>query len=152
MPSISSTKCLIDTNILVYALDKKSPFHNVSSQIVKECIQGVRAGVIAQQIIVECVNVLFRESEKERKEILSDLQIVVTKFNLQVIYPIETTLFTFLNLIRRLKQRRKEFFDVFLAATMLDNGITSIITANEKDFADIKGISVYNPFSEKQKN
>ena len=37
-------------------------------------------------------------------------------------------------------------FDVFLSATMLDNGITHIITVNEKDFTGIKGISVYNPF------
>jgi len=95
---------------------------------------------------------LFRQSGKERKEILSDLQIISTNFNLQLIYPYETTLFTFLNLIKGLKQRRKEFFDVFLAATMLDNGITNIITVNDKDFADIKGISVYNPFPIKRKN
>lgn len=146
MPNTSSTKCLIDTNILVYSLDNKSPFHKVSAQILKECIEGTRFGVIAQQNIVECTNVLFRESEKKREEILSDLQIVVSSFNLQIVYPFQTTLLTFLNLIRRLKQRKKEFFDVFLAATMLDNGIKNIITANEKDFAGIKEISAHNPF------
>jgi predicted nucleic acid-binding protein len=146
MPSISNIKCLIDTNILVYAFDKKSPFHKVSAQILKECIESTRFGVIAQQNIVECANVIFRESKKERKEILSDLEVLINGFNLQIICPLETTLFTFFNLLRKLKRRKKEFFDVFLAATMLDNGVANILTANEKDFAGIKEITAYNPF------
>lgn len=148
MPNTSSIKYLIDTNILVYSLDKKSPFYERASRILIECIKGERLGVIAQQNIVECTNVLFKESKKQRTEILLDLYTIATNFNLEVINPFETTLFTFLKLLEGLKKRRRELFDVFLAATMFDNGIATIITINEKDFEDIKGIFVYNPWKE----
>ncbi|KKU89084.1 MAG: hypothetical protein UY20_C0017G0012, partial [Candidatus Yanofskybacteria bacterium GW2011_GWA1_48_10] len=35
--------------------------------------------------------------------------------------------------------------DLFLAATMLSNGITSIIT-NDRDFKKFSELTVYNPF------
>ena len=146
MQTTLNIKFLVDTNILVYALDRTSPFYPIARQILEECIQGSRQGIIAQQNLVECANVLFRDLKKEHSEIMLNLNTIALRCNLIIITPLPTTYFTFLNLCYTLKQRKREMFDVFLSATMLDNGITHIITVNEKDFTGIKGISVYNPF------
>lgn len=42
---------------------------------------------------------------------------------------------------------RQRYFDMQLAATMLEEGIVTILTENTKDFAAIEGISAINPFS-----
>jgi len=42
--------------------------------------------------------------------------------------------------------RRQRYFDMQLVATMLHYDIGILITENEKDFTDIVGISVINPF------
>ena len=41
---------------------------------------------------------------------------------------------------------RQDIFDVILVALMIQNKISTIITANEKHFKDFKEIIVLNPF------
>jgi len=43
--------------------------------------------------------------------------------------------------------RGGKIFDLFLAATMFDNGVRTIYTENEGDFKGLPGIEVINPFS-----
>ena len=41
---------------------------------------------------------------------------------------------------------RAPFWDALIAACMLEHGIEVIVTENEKDFKNIAGITVVNPF------
>jgi predicted nucleic acid-binding protein len=41
---------------------------------------------------------------------------------------------------------RAPFWDALIAACMLEHGIDVIVTENEKDFKNIPGITVMNPF------
>jgi predicted nucleic acid-binding protein len=41
---------------------------------------------------------------------------------------------------------RAPFWDALFAACMLERGIEVIVTENEKDFKNIPGITVVNPF------
>lgn len=77
----------IDTNILVYAINKDSPYHIVGRGILDDAKEN---------------NI-----------------------------------------------RAQEFFDVLIVATMLDNDIDTIYTANEDDFSKYNEINVYNPFRKK---
>ena len=52
-----------------------------------------------------------------------------------------------LNLLGSKSVRSGKIFDVFLAATMLDNRVRSIYTENIDDFEAIDGIEAINPFS-----
>ena len=52
-----------------------------------------------------------------------------------------------LNLIGSRPVRSGRIFDVFLAATMLDNGVRRIYTENITDFEAIKGIEAVDPLS-----
>jgi predicted nucleic acid-binding protein len=51
-----------------------------------------------------------------------------------------------LDLLAHRSVRGGRIFDLFLAATMLDNGVHTIYTENVRDFKGLKGIEVINPF------
>lgn len=144
MPITSSIKYLLDTNILIYAYDRESPFHIRAVDVILASKESANNIVIAQQNIVEFCNVLnityhipYTSIVEDTKDIMKDLP---------VIGPRSTSLSVFLKLLKNYKKTSQYIFDLYLAATMLDNGVTHIITANERDFVGIKGISVYNPW------
>ena len=67
------------------------------------------------------------------EEILKDIKIFTSYF--EVISPLPTTFETFLKL---LETNPKNYpFDLYLAATALDNQVFRIITANVKDFVNL---------------
>ena len=51
-----------------------------------------------------------------------------------------------LNLLASSSVKAGRIFDIFLAATMLDNEVQSIYTENVGDFHGISGIDAINPF------
>ena len=143
MKITSGTRYVVDTNILIYGYDAKSPYHKETRNLLEYLIEQNIDTYIAQQNIAEFCNVLIKDYKLSSssaighaEEILLDFKIITTK---------ATTINVFFNLLRRITKKHY-VFDVFLASTMLDNDITHIITANEKDFRGIKGISVFNPW------
>lgn len=148
MQNISNTSCLVDTNILVYFLDEKSSFHPRASEVMAAMSKGIFEGYIAQQNIIECANTLLSQGKQEHGTVIRTVIELYESFDSRIIIPLDTTTLTFSDLLSDMPTRKKEIFDVFLAATMIDNGIQTIITNNDKDFTGIKGISVYNPWKE----
>jgi predicted nucleic acid-binding protein len=65
---------------------------------------------------------------------------------LGLILPKETTVSRMLDLLGSRPVRGGKIFDIFLAATMLDNGVRTIYTENVRDFEGIEGIEAINPF------
>jgi predicted nucleic acid-binding protein len=65
----------------------------------------------------------------------------------KLILPRETTVTRMLNLLGSRSVRAGRIFDVFLAATMLDNWVQRIYTENLDDFQGIHGIEASNPFA-----
>ncbi|HXV81131.1 MAG TPA: hypothetical protein VEG60_14735 [Candidatus Binatia bacterium] len=51
-----------------------------------------------------------------------------------------------LNLLGSRSVKAGRIFDIFLAATMLDNGVQRIYSENINDFQGIAGIDAINPF------
>mgnify|MGYP003565748672 CR=1 FL=1 len=54
-----------------------------------------------------------------------------------------------LQLCERYNIVRQRYFDMQLVATMLEEGIGTILTENSKDFEEIEDITVVNPFLDK---
>jgi predicted nucleic acid-binding protein len=46
---------------------------------------------------------------------------------------------------------RASFWDALIAACMLEHGITTIVTENERDFTKMPGLTVINPFKARVK-
>lgn len=148
-------KWVFDTNLLIYVLDDNSLFHKVAKSLFQLLLYAPvdtyesntkLIGFVAQQNILEAQHVLVKQYKRNLKEANKIINDIVTSFQFHVITPMPTTYLHYNLLIKDSNKRALDMYDLYLAATMLDNGITHIITANEKDFVGIKRLSVYNPW------
>ena len=58
--------------------------------------------------------------------------------------PLPTTIHRYHRLLKGAKV--KDIFDLYLAATLMDNGVKKLLTVNVKDFQGVEGLRVINPF------
>ena len=115
-----------DTNILFYAYDLSEPSkREVCKTLVGNVFGGETKGFISNQILVE----LYIES------FLASTNWLKIRYNH----------FTIKSALHISKTFGAPFLDSLIAETMKENGISSIITENERDFRRISGIQVPNP-------
>jgi len=142
------TASLIDTNILVYANNKDSEFNDTCKSIVEKTIKHEIEAVIAVQNLVELYAIITDKRRVEHplspikaKELLEFYK----KSNIRIIAPLPRTIDTISSLIEKHNPKSQSIFDCLLAATMIDNGIYSIYTANSEHFKHFDSITVINP-------
>ena len=136
---------LIDSNIIIYALNSSSP-KNLAAQ---EYIEGNKQSLyFSPQNVLETLRILTHSKYVNPMPSTTALACIqsVTK-HLTVISPDLETYEIFLGLIKKHGIGSNQVFDAYLAATALTYGIDTIATDNTKDFNKISGINVFNPFS-----
>ena len=74
-------------------------------------------------------------------------KVIAQSKHIRIITTTPNTLDIFINIISKHKPKSQSVFDYLLLATMLDNGVDGIYTANSKDFKHFKDITVTNPLS-----
>ena len=60
--------------------------------------------------------------------------------NIKVIFPIVNIKEIFFSLILKIKPKAQAVHDIFLAATLLSNGVKTLITENSSDFKEVEGL------------
>jgi len=136
---------VIDSQLFIYFQDSKSPFHSDTKELFSKIIKQTFTAVVAQQNILEIEAVLIRHYRKNKIEVIAHIEKILNAFRFSVITPQNETYRTYHELLRKI-EAPVDIFDVYLAATMLDNNIRSILTFNIKDFAPIPNIRAVNPF------
>jgi toxin-antitoxin system PIN domain toxin len=146
----SNDRALVDTNVLVYAADTASSFHEPSTQLRDRGFRGEVHLMVTPQVLMEFFAVITsprrvttpRSSEEARAEV----EKYARADNILKIYPDSTALERTIELLQRHPQvARQEIFDLFLVATMMANGITRIYTYNQQHFTRFAGIEVLTP-------
>lgn len=135
---------LCDTNILVYAVDSKSPFHKTAVQFIEN--NYPKKLFFTPQIFLEFFNIVTKRggatiSLKETVEIINQFS---QEENL--ILPKINTYQKALELCKNKDRSGVIIFDAYLIATALDNNIHTIVTANTSDFLLFPEITIHNPF------
>ena len=137
---------LIDTNVLIYSYDQTQKLHPLSYALIENAIAGSVQVTLTQQNLLEFLAVVTNPKRVEHPltidEAFQKLAVYVSSFPL--ICPTPKTFFTFADLTSRYPAKGR-IFDLYLAATALDNGITQICTWNVKDFDTITELSVNTP-------
>lgn len=135
---------LIDSNILIYAINLSSPKHEKAQLFLQKNLEKL---AIAHQNIFETLRVLthpkFPKPMKTEKAINAVGSIIQ---NCLVIAPDYKTHSIALELIRKHLLSSDMVFDAYLTATALSNEIYEIATDNEKDFRKFSEINIINPF------
>lgn len=137
---------IVDSNILVYSIDKFSPKHSKAQKFLEENLNILE---VAHQNIFETLRVItypkfpnpmkLKDAVDAVERILKVCSIVSPNWRTQRIA---------LELIKKYKLSSDIVFDAYLAATALSNDIKTIATDNVADFKKFKEIEIFNPFSE----
>ncbi len=138
---------LIDTNVLIYSFDQTCPLHLPSYQFIDRSITANWNLLIAQQNLLEFLAVITNPKRVEYplaiEAALQQIAFYVSHFTL--IAPFRETFLTFSRLLTKYPTVRERIFDIYLAATALDNGVNHICTWNIKDFRNISEIEAKTP-------
>lgn len=145
MKSILKGKWVIDSHLIVYILDRTSPFYSLSQELFYAMIKSQIQPFVSIQNILEAENTLLRKYKLSPVIVVEKIETMLATCDFAIITPLVSTYLTFHDLIKNVI---KEFdtYDYYLAATMLDNGLNRILTVNTKDFSQIKEIEAVNPF------
>ena len=146
----SADRALLDTNVLVYAADATSPFHEPSRRLRDRGFWGEVPLVVTPQILMEFFAVITSPrrvtTPRSPQEAGAEVEQYVRADRIAKIFPSAATLEQTCTLLRQHPQvARQEVFDLFLAATMLAHEVTHIYTYNRSHFARFPGIQVLAP-------
>ena len=130
------TEVLLDTNILIYALDKTNAYHSQAVALLNNN------------------DYLFTVTTKNIAEyfaVCSKLQIPLAQAllfyrslcqNAKILFPNEASIIIFEQLIEKYQPKGNRVFDIEIISVALAHGVSDIVTVNLKDFDAIKEISI----------
>lgn len=136
---------LVDSNILVYAINNSSPKHGAAQSFLQESVGNI---AIAHQNIFESLRVLTHhkfQNPMASAEAIAAINAISD--HCHIITPGYEAHEIALALIKKHGLTGNKIFDAYLAATMLSTGITNIATDNIQDFLPFKEVSLINPFA-----
>jgi predicted nucleic acid-binding protein len=148
--SMSDPRALVDTNVLVYATDTTSAFHESARQLRDRGFRGELPLVITPQVVLEFFAVVTnprrvanpRSPHEAREEVAKDVQATA----IGKIYPREDGMACILGLLADHQEvSRQEIVDLALVATMLSNGVTRLYTYNHHHCSRFPEIEVLAP-------
>lgn len=141
-----NTSILLDTNVLVYALNADSPQHGDCRRVVDIAATGGLPAVLFPQILIECYAVIT--SPRRVPNALSSQQAwAATRWLARMIdvRPVPETMLDDLDLLMAQHSRRgRDIFDLAIVAQMLNHGIPAICTCNVADFR-VAGVQAMDP-------
>jgi len=133
------------------ANNKDSQFHAACKFIVEKAVTGEIKTAIAVQNIIELYAVITDKRRVEHplspmkaKELI---EFYNGNDNIQIIAPLPKTIDTIAALIEKYRPKSQSIFDYLLVATIIDNGIHGIYTANSEHFKHFDSIIVVNPLT-----
>ena len=146
----------IDTNLLVYAHNTASEFNENAKRFLEKAMnerdeEGNLPMCLPAQVLMEFVHVITWQRLKAPLSLSAAIRVVQDYLGtgITIIHQCDTQIQTFLELLHAVTTRKK-VFDVALAATLKDNEITGLYTANIADFEQFDFLKVINPVQEGQ--
>lgn len=144
-----SGRILVDTNVLIYATLRGDPRHQEAQRVLDLRLRSdVELFVSAQNLAEMYPNLTGPKNNPPDSPGLARAKIesIAGLGQLTVLSVSGAITRRALELCERYSIRRQQYFDMQLAALMLEEGITSLVTENTDDFAKVDGIRAVNPF------
>lgn len=146
---ITSELSLLDTNILVYAADETSVYHQDAIILREKGLRGEIPLCICPQVLTEFFAIVTDprrvNNPRTPAEARSEIKKYIQSKNILKIYPGPDIIKRILDLLTRYEVSKQEIFDLQLVATMLANNVVRIYTYNQDDFSRYPEIEVLSP-------
>lgn len=131
----------LDTNVLVYATDKRAGQRHITARNVVEMAKSKNT-FLTEQSLVEFVNVATRKTQMPFAEIVPYVREFLINFKL--ILPPSTIVEDVLNLISRYNL---SVWDAKMLAVCAAHGCSHLLSEDLQDGARYDGVAVVNPFN-----
>mgnify|MGYP006447084787 FL=1 len=133
---------VLDTNILVYALDRDSEYH---SRVLRLLSNDDHILYTTSKNLSEYYAVVTRGDDPKLtpQEALQDIKQFIDHFN--IIHSTKNSLSILQTLISSHSPKGLKIHDFEIAAIALSNGLKHMTTINKKDFKSINGLEVFTP-------
>lgn len=147
MPNIS---VFFDTNVLVYAHDELSPYHEKSATLLDLALNKEIAGIIAEQNIMELYRILTNTTAMSGKPLSpSEARALIEQTylsgKLKIAYPTKETLKKSIELAGQKKLSSARIFDVRLYILAMQHKPSYFVTYNTGDFKDLGDLELKTP-------
>lgn len=138
---------LVDTNVLVYALNEDAPQHGDSRAVVEAALRGALPAVLVPQVLVEAYAVVTDARRVERPLDPSQAwaEMDVLRRGLRVLDLTGAALEALGQLIAARRPPAQEVFEALLVAQMHAHGVSRLCTYDTDDFQGYPGIVVERP-------
>lgn len=138
---------LLDTNVLVYALNADAPQYADSRRIVEAALLGRVPGVLVPQVLVEAYSVLTdaRRVKSPLSTAAAWHEIETCSLALPVLPWHERTMAALGDLLKQIDITGADVFDAMLVAQMQSHGLRVVCTYNRDDFRRFPGIRAQTP-------
>ena len=135
-----------DTNVIAYVFDENEKEKGrLASELVMNVFNKKATGIISNQVLFELVLVLTRKLKKPLTKIMAEnlVESFIVSENWKKVNYTHDTIKQAFDLVDKYNI---PFVDAVIASTAKSNGVSKIMTENEKDFRKIPGIVAINPF------
>jgi predicted nucleic acid-binding protein len=137
METAEDKTCFIDTNIIVFASDSRSPWHQSSKEAINKLLNEKFRLFISPQILREYISVASRFTEAKGPvpwdKIMKNCEDFQKDFIL--ISEDQNTVTELGKLLLKIPSYGKQVHDANVVATMLAHGISNLLTHNTDDFS-----------------
>jgi predicted nucleic acid-binding protein len=143
-------RVLIDTNVLIYATLSADPRHARAAEVLAlRGRENVEVFVSVQNLAEMYPNLTGPKNQPPDTPEVARAKIEsIARLDGVTVLPLTIqTIRKALDLCQRRGIRRQRFFDMQLAALMLEERIGILVTENGVDFQGIEGIEVLDPFA-----
>jgi len=134
----------IDTNILVYFLNEESVYHTRAKTFIDKLQKGEIQGMISWQNLSELYAIVTDPKRFPKpmtaNQVVEATQQFLESGNINVIFPIVNIKEIFFSLVLKIKPKAQAVHDISLAATLLSNGVKTLVTENTGDFKGVEGL------------
>ena len=132
------TNVVVDTNVFLYAYDKKADYFQRCTSLLGDPKVSVHT---TTKNISECV-AMMTKLNYPKQDILRVMDEIYR--DATILYPSPLSLPLFKRLFSKYEPRGNRVFDIEIVSIMLAAGITQLATINTKDFRGIDEISLYS--------
>ncbi len=140
---------LLDTNILVYAADTKSPFHHQAVAVRDKGFRGEISCCVSIQVLSEFFAVVTNPKRVyqtiNQSDAIQEMEKYRSSQNILKIFPNPKTLEIMMDLLRKHQISMQKIHDLHLVATMVANNVNRIYTYNQMDFKKFNEIEALTP-------
>lgn len=146
---MSAERALLDTNVLIYALDPVWPNHTTSRSLVERARRAGSGLCVASQVLAEFYAVTTTPKRvhvpRRPSEVLAFLREMLTWPGLTCLPTPPDIESRWIDLAARRPMSGSRVFDIILAATMIAHGVRIIYTYNDAHFSGIEEIQALQP-------